>query len=1034
MKRRFAIVAIAFGLLLLPLLVTPGPTGAALPVDGSAAGPPAESALALPPADAAARAGYRNPLLPWVDFLVDDGGMEYQFGLNTQGHGLVLLGLNRFTLGAGQYPLLLTEIRVLFPDVGHAHIDLTGRNVDLLVYRDTSGSGQPGNASKIHQSTVQVQTLSPNFSVYPVNIPIQGPGDIYIGFSNTYDHGGGVPYSYPFGIDQSQSQQRSWVIGNYNGSDPNYNDLSNNQLVSLLDNMGMAYIGNFLIRGRGEVGATPNPTSTPTRTPTAGPTVTRPPAYVLYDQYGPISPIYATNSQQYEPYMQPYTDYLADDFVVPAGLTWYLDEVDVEGRIEGGMGPVDSFNVVVYTSGGTVPGSPVYTATNAAYTVVGGGGYHIPLTNPAMLPAGTYWLMVQGNLAYSNAGRFMWYNRAAQSYNQAAWFNPGDGWGTTCTEAWGTRWQCTGDASEPDQVYRLWGTAAGGPTPIPTDTPTRTPTPPLVTHTPTVTGTPPTATITATATATSTATATATPPAGCRLPYWHIMPSPDVGILNAVAAVAANDIWAVGDRGILHWNGLAWSQVPSPATSPLYAVAAVSANDVWAGGTDLLHWNGQVWSIVPKPQGFGTAYGLTALAMNDVWAAGDGFGGPYNYGSTWAIHWDGTQWNVVYNPIAPRNGSRFSAVSASSPTDVWAVGYWSAVAQVDPTVWHWTGPDKSSAPAVLPQMGQFTGVWAAAPNNVWAVGYAAVPPSQVVHWDGTDWSVVAIPAISATLSIAGRTANDVWVVGEGTLHWDGGTWVRVPSPGGTLHGVAPVAADDVWAVGTGSGSNSLITHYSAEVFVDVPTTHPFYPYIQCMACRGIAGGYPCGGPGEPCPGSYYRPNNNVTRGQVSKIISASAGFADPVPGTQQTFEDVAPGSTFHVWIERLATRGIIGGYPCGGPGEPCVAPNNRPYFRPNNNVTRGQLSKITSGAAGWSETPTGQTFEDVPPGSTFYLWIERMAARGVISGYPCGGAGEPCVAPTNRPYFRPNNNATRGQMSKIAASAFFPNCQTPARR
>jgi hypothetical protein len=228
------------------------------------------------------------------------------------------------------------------------------------------------------------------------------------------------------------------------------------------------------------------------------------------------------------------------------------------------------------------------------------------------------------------------------------------------------------------------------------------------------------------------------------------------------------------------------------------------------------------------------------------------------------------------------------------------------------------------------------------------------------------------------------------------------------------------------ATATATATPCLIT------FNDVPPGSTFYTWIRCLACRGIVGGYPCGGPGEPCPGNYYRPNNNVTRGQVSKIVSESAQFADPVPSTQQTFEDVPPCSTFWVWIERLAGRGIISGYPCGGPFEPCIAPTNRPYFRPNNNVTRGQLSKITSGAAGWTETPTGQTFEDAPPGSTFYLPIERMAVRGVINGYPCGGPFEPCVAPTNRPYFRPNNNATRGQMSKIAASAFFPSCYTPA--
>jgi hypothetical protein len=217
-------------------------------------------------------------------------------------------------------------------------------------------------------------------------------------------------------------------------------------------------------------------------------------------------------------------------------------------------------------------------------------------------------------------------------------------------------------------------------------------------------------------------------------------------------------------------------------------------------------------------------------------------------------------------------------------------------------------------------------------------------------------------------------------------------------------------------------------------FADVPPGSTFYAFVQCLACRGIVGGYPCGGPGEPCPGPYYRPNNNVTRGQVSKIVAEAAGFSEPVPSTQQTFADVPNSSTFWRWIERLSGRGIIGGYPCGGPFEPCVGPTNRPYFRPNNPVTRGQLAKMVSGAAGWTETPTGQTFEDVPPGSPFYGEVERIAGRGIVGDYPCGGVSEPCVPPTGRPYFRPNNAATRGQMSKIAAAAFFPGCAAARRR
>ncbi len=43
-----------------------------------------------------------------------------------------------------------------------------------------------------------------------------------------------------------------------------------------------------------------------------------------------------------------------------------------------------------------------------------------------------------------------------------------------------------------------------------------------------------------------------------------------------------------------------------------------------------------------------------------------------------------------------------------------------------------------------------------------------------------------------------------------------------------------------------------------------------------------------------------------------------------------------------------------------------------------------------------------------PPGDPYYSYVNRLANRSILSGYPCGGAGEPCVAPNNRPYFRPN--------------------------
>ncbi len=171
----------------------------------------------------------------------------------------------------------------------------------------------------------------------------------------------------------------------------------------------------------------------------------------------------------------------------------------------------------------------------------------------------------------------------------------------------------------------------------------------------------------------------------------------------------------------------------------------------------------------------------------------------------------------------------------------------------------------------------------------------------------------------------------------------------------------------------------------------------------------------------------FRPNNQVTRGQLAKMVSNSAGFSDPVTG--QTFEDVPSTNTFYEWIERLTTRGYMTGYNCGSAGEPCTS--GKPYFRPFANATRGQTSKIVSNAAAFTEPPVGQTFQDVPTNHTFYEFIQRLATRNVMGGYECGRPGEPCVGPENRPYFRPGNDVTRGQSSKIVSNAFYPNCVTP---
>ena len=202
-------------------------------------------------------------------------------------------------------------------------------------------------------------------------------------------------------------------------------------------------------------------------------------------------------------------------------------------------------------------------------------------------------------------------------------------------------------------------------------------------------------------------------------------------------------------------------------------------------------------------------------------------------------------------------------------------------------------------------------------------------------------------------------------------------------------------------------STPIPTRCPGERFLDVCPGDTFYTYIMNLVNLGVISGYADG---------TFRPNNNLTRGQAAKIVALAANLPANLQGAPH-FTDVPPNHTFYEYVEFSYNAGVIGGYPCGGPGEPCDG-QQRAYFRPGNNITRGQISKMTSQAFGFNEPVSGQTFSDVPPSNAFYVFIERMARRGIISGYADGT-------------FRPNTEVTRGQASKIIDGARLQPTATP---
>src|ERR1022692_3919826 len=179
------------------------------------------------------------------------------------------------------------------------------------------------------------------------------------------------------------------------------------------------------------------------------------------------------------------------------------------------------------------------------------------------------------------------------------------------------------------------------------------------------------------------------------------------------------------------------------------------------------------------------------------------------------------------------------AVSASSPSDIWAVGQ---------TTIHFDGTGWTAFPAPMingDNTSYLDGVVDISPTEAWAggiVGIGTATPGQVIErWDGTAWRVFPGPTFSSgdqpeIYGMTGVSATDIWAVGallanNQTLyalfeHWDGTAWTAKTGPfHGFFRSVSADAPNDVWAVGYSTASQkpppgqydvptkTLILHY-----------------------------------------------------------------------------------------------------------------------------------------------------------------------------------------------------------------------------
>ena len=324
------------------------------------------------------------------------------------------------------------------------------------------------------------------------------------------------------------------------------------------------------------------------------------------------------------------------------------------------------------------------------------------------------------------------------------------------------------------------------------------------------------------------------------------------------------------------------------------------------------------WTMVNIPAtGNNTSlHGVFARTDTDAWAVGQQFGAAGQTPPPVIYHWSGTGWSLASSPALPAPGA-LMAVSASSATDAWAVGFEVLGRHHHSTLLeHWDGRGWTvdTADALSSSTAELNAVLDLSPANAYTVGLGSAP--KLEHWNGTAWSPVTLPDAffepAAGQSISATSASDIWLVGttfdlatEKTLaealHFDGNTWTVVPmaQPGTntpTIGAVTAISPTDAWAAGeqigatSAAGGSTLIEHWDGRSWGVVPSPTPGGdPGLTGIAARSATDVYAVGAElpsvnGGPSQALILRWNGTTWSDDIGGTIGGSPEAAATFPG------------------------------------------------------------------------------------------------------------------------------------------------------
>jgi len=250
-------------------------------------------------------------------------------------------------------------------------------------------------------------------------------------------------------------------------------------------------------------------------------------------------------------------------------------------------------------------------------------------------------------------------------------------------------------------------------------------------------------------------------------PTWCQEAAPVTSRLYSVWAASADDVFAVGDAGvILRRVGGVWTQMTSPTPNNLRGVWGLSSSDVWVSGVavngvgTVLHFDGTAWS--PVAGATTDLDSVWAASSTDVWFTG----------STVVLRWNGSALSAVSNGFA----GPLLSVSGTSSNDVWVTGE-------NTNVHHWNGTSWSTLTAGV-GTSSLMSVLAVGAGDDWVSDF--MPGKETAHWNGSKWTTFKGSSGTGWSGMSPLSSTDIWAVGGSHVsHWDGTAWTAETSPGGS---------------------------------------------------------------------------------------------------------------------------------------------------------------------------------------------------------------------------------------------------------